>query len=331
MEADDEVKGEGNSYTAEFWQYDSRLGRRWNTDPVVKYFESSYACFGGNPIMNVDPKGDDWYENKNYDKSKDVADNPSTHQFQWFEGDKEIEGFAHLGAYLIQKNGNNISVNYQKTWEKKGITNNGNLKILVQDQSLNEEVGGKKQAERAEEQGIFVLTVGGINDLKAFTSEINRNGLKYGNMFISSHKGIDAGELNLWVGNDQLFSSGFSSDFAFLKNTFSDNAYIVLYQCTVVHGKNLKEHKNAITGLSNTINASIVAPMYVLPMYYLFTNAGTTLDKKVAEGQIEELGKYAKSQYKTAIKNNGTWILGSPNQKARKIKNLNTSGGNVSY
>jgi RHS repeat-associated protein len=59
MEKDDELAGEGNSYTAQFWQYDSRLGRRWNTDPVVKDWESPYATFRGNPIWYVDPDGDD--------------------------------------------------------------------------------------------------------------------------------------------------------------------------------------------------------------------------------------------------------------------------------
>ncbi|MEA3495523.1 MAG: RHS repeat-associated core domain-containing protein, partial [Bacteroidota bacterium] len=59
QERDDEIKGEGNSYTAEFWQYDSRLGRRWNVDPVDKPWESPYACFANNPIWFVDPNGAD--------------------------------------------------------------------------------------------------------------------------------------------------------------------------------------------------------------------------------------------------------------------------------
>lgn len=59
MEKDDEVSGEGNSYTAEYWQYDSRLGRRWNIDPVVKTHESPYATFANNPIWFVDPSGAD--------------------------------------------------------------------------------------------------------------------------------------------------------------------------------------------------------------------------------------------------------------------------------
>jgi hypothetical protein len=49
----------GNSYTAEYWQYDSRLGRRWNVDPVVKEHESPYATFANNPIWFVDPLGAD--------------------------------------------------------------------------------------------------------------------------------------------------------------------------------------------------------------------------------------------------------------------------------
>lgn len=60
QEKDDEVKGSGNLYTATYWEYDSRLGRRWNTDPIVKSFESPYSCFGGNPLFFIDPLGDDW-------------------------------------------------------------------------------------------------------------------------------------------------------------------------------------------------------------------------------------------------------------------------------
>jgi RHS repeat-associated protein len=63
QEKDDEVAGAGNSYTAEFWQYDSRLGRRWNVDPIVKEHESSYASFANNPIWFRDPLGSDTIAN----------------------------------------------------------------------------------------------------------------------------------------------------------------------------------------------------------------------------------------------------------------------------
>ncbi len=59
QEKDNEIYGEGNSYSAEYWQYDARLGRRWNVDPVVKVHESPYATFANNPIWFVDPSGAD--------------------------------------------------------------------------------------------------------------------------------------------------------------------------------------------------------------------------------------------------------------------------------
>ncbi len=59
QEHEDEIAGIGNINTAEFWEYDTRLGRRWNGDPVVKPWESVYVCFGNNPIWFIDPSGRD--------------------------------------------------------------------------------------------------------------------------------------------------------------------------------------------------------------------------------------------------------------------------------
>ena len=55
----DEISGSGNHYTAEYWEYDPRTGRRWNRDPIVKAHESPYAAFGNNPIWFIDPLGAD--------------------------------------------------------------------------------------------------------------------------------------------------------------------------------------------------------------------------------------------------------------------------------
>jgi hypothetical protein len=59
QEGDNEVYGDGKSYTAEYWQYDSRLGRRWNVDPVITFWESPYATFANNPVMFRDILGAD--------------------------------------------------------------------------------------------------------------------------------------------------------------------------------------------------------------------------------------------------------------------------------
>ncbi len=59
MEKDDEVKGNGNSYTTEFRQYDPRLGRWLSLDPVTHHHFSPYSAFDNNPIYWADPSGAD--------------------------------------------------------------------------------------------------------------------------------------------------------------------------------------------------------------------------------------------------------------------------------
>ena len=61
QEADNEVFGDGVSLTAEFWQYDTRLGRRWNVDPKYTPMLSSYSCFVNSPLSLNDKKGDTTY------------------------------------------------------------------------------------------------------------------------------------------------------------------------------------------------------------------------------------------------------------------------------
>lgn len=46
-----------NVTNALYWEYDSRIGRRWNIDQIEKVNESSYLCYSGNPILYRDPLG----------------------------------------------------------------------------------------------------------------------------------------------------------------------------------------------------------------------------------------------------------------------------------
>jgi RHS repeat-associated protein len=59
MEKDDERKGEGNSYSTEFRQYDPLIGKWLSLDPLVKKYPSCspYFGFNGNPIKFSDPTG----------------------------------------------------------------------------------------------------------------------------------------------------------------------------------------------------------------------------------------------------------------------------------
>ena len=56
QEKSDEI-GEGFT-TAEFWEYDSRIGRRWNLDPKPTIGRSEYETFFNNPIFFIDINGD---------------------------------------------------------------------------------------------------------------------------------------------------------------------------------------------------------------------------------------------------------------------------------
>jgi hypothetical protein len=47
-----------NLTTAMYWEYDSRIGRRWNRDPILDMSQSPYACFNNSPIFYADVNGD---------------------------------------------------------------------------------------------------------------------------------------------------------------------------------------------------------------------------------------------------------------------------------
>jgi hypothetical protein len=52
-----EIAGVGNHNTALYWEYDTRLGRRWNQDPEPKDDMSNYSVLSNNPITQTDPLG----------------------------------------------------------------------------------------------------------------------------------------------------------------------------------------------------------------------------------------------------------------------------------
>ncbi|MBK8140124.1 MAG: hypothetical protein IPN39_00115 [Chitinophagaceae bacterium] len=56
-----------NTTTAEFWQYDARIVRRWNVDPKPNISISPYAAFRNNPILFIDPLGDTTINGQKYE------------------------------------------------------------------------------------------------------------------------------------------------------------------------------------------------------------------------------------------------------------------------
>ncbi len=67
QEKDKEIYNNNETYTATFWEYDGRLGRRWNVDPKAMYSLSVYSVFANNPIWFTDVLGDSSvWDNKGY-------------------------------------------------------------------------------------------------------------------------------------------------------------------------------------------------------------------------------------------------------------------------
>jgi len=118
QERDDEIYGAGNSTTAEYWQYDSRLGRRWNVDPVVYHNLSPYSCFANNPIVFVDIKGNEFEES-----SQDEANALRAKYEEKRNGYRETK----------QKNESKIS-----KWEQKLSQTNNQRRINRLEKKINE-------------------------------------------------------------------------------------------------------------------------------------------------------------------------------------------------
>jgi len=71
QEKSKEISANGDHTTALYWEYDSRLGRRWNLDPKPQIYLSDYSVNGLNPIRNFDWLGDK-YSKKNERKAKRI-------------------------------------------------------------------------------------------------------------------------------------------------------------------------------------------------------------------------------------------------------------------
>ena len=83
QEKDQEIYNNQSTTTATFWEYDGRIGRRWNVDPEFKKMpeQSQYACFGNNPIYYNDPLGDlKWHPDTRGNIIADKGDNEFTLQ-----------------------------------------------------------------------------------------------------------------------------------------------------------------------------------------------------------------------------------------------------------
>jgi hypothetical protein len=126
-----------NSYTAEYWQYDARIIRRWNVDPVVKDDESPYMTYGNNPIVMVDPSGADWYKNE---KSGGIE-----YKAKW-EGESKNSKYKYVGK------GEGDILKYEgKEYNKK----TGSVTNILDEVVVESSKGSKKKAENNSGANIY--------------------------------------------------------------------------------------------------------------------------------------------------------------------------------
>ena len=104
----DEISGSGNHYTAMFWEYDPRSGRRWNQDPKPNPSISNYAAFANNPILYNDILGD------TISLGSGTSDNPGFQSWQNSRAGKRFYKRYDIG-------GKRESVNVQINFADNGI------------------------------------------------------------------------------------------------------------------------------------------------------------------------------------------------------------------
>jgi len=130
QEKTDEIDGNGNHYTSDYWEYESRTGIRWNIDPVVKPFESPYAAFNGNPIKIADPSGADGVGDQNGNVTATV--------YVKFDSDAGMSP-AQQAAYIANLQNNIVGTWNSYTLPNGQAVNANNVQVLAAPDGLTSE------------------------------------------------------------------------------------------------------------------------------------------------------------------------------------------------
>ena len=141
-----EIYGVGNSTTAMFWEYDARLGRRWNLDPKPQIFISDYASFANNPILLTDHLGDkvkfakeDGVSPKDFRQMKrnirDLKNNSQTFNAIFKDLKKRKETYTYMATN--EQGGNSSDPNVMKI----GVNYDGNNDYDKPESKLHAQLG----------------------------------------------------------------------------------------------------------------------------------------------------------------------------------------------
>jgi hypothetical protein len=218
QEKSTELDPNGNLTTAEFWEYDSRIGKRWNIEPLsTKYPNlSGYVVLGNNPISAFDPDGKDvifvngyrgghWGSASNRDpefqkKLKDTYWNDPntgfTKEVERYFNDGKTAGTEHFvtgdhwkwsTAHDRIAEGKEVGIKMVSSGEIKVSKTNNIMTIVMHSQGNAEGVGiAEGIIEQAKKQGIDVtvnlvfLSVHQPNDIsKEMSATLKKRGIQF--------------------------------------------------------------------------------------------------------------------------------------------------------
>lgn len=227
MEKDNEVSGDGNSYTTLFRQYDPRIGRWLSIDPKANALESPYVGMGNNPLFYNDPFGDTI-------KVSEATKNNAGYQ-KW---KKSKAGKKFLRQYGV--GGINEDINVEIIMRKAGnVTQEGRV---TDGSGLTETfVGGKKLVSeetynRFKVQGKDVSkyttsSSGGQIEFKIqFLSNENTDSRDVGSTIIHESQHVRIGMYTKKIYDDLLFYTSDQEHIIMLNNYSSPGYYTQKYE-----------------------------------------------------------------------------------------------------
>mgnify|MGYP003887675029 CR=1 FL=1 len=136
QQKDDAVRGIGFHYDFDARRYDPVYGRFWSTDPKANSWESPYAMFGGNPILNTDVLLDKWKNKHETEKNNALAKkNELQNEVTNYKGDKNSKEYKKLNRQL-----NRAENAYERVNEKYTAVQNALQDLSIHNPTLYNEI-----------------------------------------------------------------------------------------------------------------------------------------------------------------------------------------------
>jgi RHS repeat-associated protein len=208
-EKDNEVSGDGNSYTTEFRQLDPRLGRWFSEDPVFQPSQSSYTSMDNDPINLIDPMGTEAV--KDDDKGKSLGEN---HEDKTPKGNGAENFNPHGGKPRLDGDNKERKV-FNPSSIKEEKTQTSSIR-----EYFNKEIGNRKE-EKKDYFGQSILSAKARKAKEPTTSSDKKNEYKVGSNFYTER------QLGQWPLDEQFgyATGGFVAKYAVSVSKNEDGTY----------------------------------------------------------------------------------------------------------